>query len=279
MYDPSTGRWLIEDPIGFDAGDTDLYRYVGNNPTNAVDPTGLQTMGEGFWYGDHLARTERKRVDSAPVIDDNPNPNIGSYAKVVLIGNFTRQERADTLAAFQHAVWEVKAAYNAISRDWDKVKENFQYIKLGNKRIESSTFKLISDNRGLFEERLEKIAAGVRSKGTVITVEKTNKTHTEGNPMFTVSAKDFLLFGTERADHIGLRTTFWSLPVDGPGYTMTYWTVHEFSRYFLFLDDNEEVEGGHGAQEMDDVINKLAEWDNLLHTDRFQGYSGAGGDF
>lgn len=41
MYDPSSGRWLIEDPIGFDAGDVNLYRYVGNNPTNAIDPTGL----------------------------------------------------------------------------------------------------------------------------------------------------------------------------------------------------------------------------------------------
>jgi hypothetical protein len=41
MYDPNTGRWLTEDPIGFVPGDYDLYRYVGNSPTNASDPTGL----------------------------------------------------------------------------------------------------------------------------------------------------------------------------------------------------------------------------------------------
>ncbi len=39
-YDPSTGRYLSEDPTGFSAGDANLYRYVFNDPTNLVDPTG-----------------------------------------------------------------------------------------------------------------------------------------------------------------------------------------------------------------------------------------------
>jgi RHS repeat-associated protein len=39
-YDPKVGRFISEDPIGFSAGDTNLYRYVGNNPTNYTDPTG-----------------------------------------------------------------------------------------------------------------------------------------------------------------------------------------------------------------------------------------------
>lgn len=30
-----------ENPLGFEAGDANLYRYVGNNPTNATDPSGL----------------------------------------------------------------------------------------------------------------------------------------------------------------------------------------------------------------------------------------------
>ena len=38
------GRWLSQDPIGFAAGDANLYRYVGNGATNAVDPTGLATL-------------------------------------------------------------------------------------------------------------------------------------------------------------------------------------------------------------------------------------------
>lgn len=44
-YDPHTARWLSEDPIGFDAGDPNLYRYVGNSPLNYTDPTGLIQAG------------------------------------------------------------------------------------------------------------------------------------------------------------------------------------------------------------------------------------------
>ena len=39
-FDPVTGRWASEDPIGFAAGDANLYRYVGNFSTGAIDPRG-----------------------------------------------------------------------------------------------------------------------------------------------------------------------------------------------------------------------------------------------
>jgi RHS repeat-associated protein len=40
-YDAVIGRWLQMDPMEFGAGDVNLFRYVGNNPTNATDPSGL----------------------------------------------------------------------------------------------------------------------------------------------------------------------------------------------------------------------------------------------
>ena len=40
-YDSASGRWISEDPSGFAGGDYNLYRYVGNNPTNATDPSGM----------------------------------------------------------------------------------------------------------------------------------------------------------------------------------------------------------------------------------------------
>jgi uncharacterized protein RhaS with RHS repeats len=35
------GRFISEDPIGFDGGDVNLYGYVGNNPALRIDPSGL----------------------------------------------------------------------------------------------------------------------------------------------------------------------------------------------------------------------------------------------
>jgi RHS repeat-associated protein len=39
-FDPSTGRFLSEDPLGFSIG-FNFYTYVLNNPTNDIDPAGL----------------------------------------------------------------------------------------------------------------------------------------------------------------------------------------------------------------------------------------------
>jgi RHS repeat-associated protein len=41
-YDAETGRWTAKDPIKIAGGDTNLYRYVGNNPMNYIDSMGLK---------------------------------------------------------------------------------------------------------------------------------------------------------------------------------------------------------------------------------------------
>jgi RHS repeat-associated protein len=40
-YDPARGWFLQTDPIGYEAGDFNLYAYVGGDPVNKDDPTGL----------------------------------------------------------------------------------------------------------------------------------------------------------------------------------------------------------------------------------------------
>ncbi len=42
--DSKIGRFISEDPIGFNGGDVNFYAYVGNNPVNFVDPLGLTSI-------------------------------------------------------------------------------------------------------------------------------------------------------------------------------------------------------------------------------------------
>ena len=55
-YDTEAGRWTTKDPIHFDAGDTNIYGYVTNDPINIVDPNGrygitLGSINSGFLLG------------------------------------------------------------------------------------------------------------------------------------------------------------------------------------------------------------------------------------
>jgi RHS repeat-associated protein len=43
-------RWISPDPIGFNGRDWNLYRYVGNNPGNNVDPTGAKSSLCSEWH-------------------------------------------------------------------------------------------------------------------------------------------------------------------------------------------------------------------------------------
>jgi RHS repeat-associated protein len=42
-FDQNVGRFLSEDPIRFRGGGSNFYSYVGNSPTNLIDPFGLTT--------------------------------------------------------------------------------------------------------------------------------------------------------------------------------------------------------------------------------------------
>jgi RHS repeat-associated protein len=56
-YDPSLGRWLNEDPIGLGGG-PNRYVYVSNNPTQNLDPYGLDAVKNpdgSYSFNDFLA--------------------------------------------------------------------------------------------------------------------------------------------------------------------------------------------------------------------------------
>ena len=75
-YDPSAGRWLTQDPVGFSAGDANFFRYVHNGPTLSTDPSGLEihtataelapeSWGMDFSSGGHGASEQLEPGDPA----------------------------------------------------------------------------------------------------------------------------------------------------------------------------------------------------------------------
>jgi RHS repeat-associated protein len=49
-YSPEAGRFLSEDPMGFAGNGPNLYEYVGDSPTNEIDPSGEVPL-HGNWCG------------------------------------------------------------------------------------------------------------------------------------------------------------------------------------------------------------------------------------
>jgi len=55
-YDPRIGRFISEDPIGFAAGDVNIYGYVANQPMKFIDPLGLFPSVWPFDYHQDITR-------------------------------------------------------------------------------------------------------------------------------------------------------------------------------------------------------------------------------
>ena len=85
-YDPVTGRWLERDPILFNGKQTNLYTYVGNDPVNRIDPSGLLEEDEenlwqrlpefvDWWFYQLPKIREKEKSDEKKRNDENRNYN------------------------------------------------------------------------------------------------------------------------------------------------------------------------------------------------------------
>jgi hypothetical protein len=73
MYDATLGRFLQRDPLGFDAGNPDLYSYVFDSPANATDPLGLIVIFSRSGINDPNSSIQG---DIIRYIADRLNPNV-----------------------------------------------------------------------------------------------------------------------------------------------------------------------------------------------------------
>ena len=74
-YKPAIGRFLSRDPLGY-LPDANLYRYVGNNPTNRIDPYGAFVL----WPGGAIA------LGGTDVVIDVIGVILGAAGGEIIIG-------------------------------------------------------------------------------------------------------------------------------------------------------------------------------------------------
>jgi hypothetical protein len=114
MYDPTTGRWTTEDPIRFEAGDANLYRYVKNDPTNATDPSGLK---EDF--------VSKRQLNFQ-------------------MEGFTGQEMATLALDMRLAVERIDKAFSMLTDHWDELKALSTFTPPGGKPFVSKRYQTLA---------------------------------------------------------------------------------------------------------------------------------------
>jgi RHS repeat-associated protein len=81
-YDAELGRFLQTDPIRFEAGDGNLYRYVSNRPVNLNDPLGLEKCETSKDVGNY--KEEKRKVTPTRPGQDPDSKQAEKAAKKLL---------------------------------------------------------------------------------------------------------------------------------------------------------------------------------------------------
>jgi RHS repeat-associated protein len=151
-YDPATGRWLEQDPKRFGAGDPNLYRYVGNDPTNAADPSGRWI----FLSGDRetIQRNVLTPLDNAGVNYDLRARGETHFVLNIDINPWGTLFSAETLQkmgkAGEHGGWYREALSYS--------KEEDRHIVINAKDL--TFYRLVSPQDRLSDETKKEIQAG-----------------------------------------------------------------------------------------------------------------------
>jgi RHS repeat-associated protein len=80
-YDAEVGRFISEDPLGFEGGDLNLYQYAHANPIMFMDPIGLCGETAGMWADIQVGSTNYQWWD--------PHPEIGGRSGKYFGGRFS----------------------------------------------------------------------------------------------------------------------------------------------------------------------------------------------
>lgn len=127
-YSAEVGRWFSKDPILFNGGDANLYAYVGNDPVNFIDPSGLTKedlyIALGWLGANHPAIFEN--INPSYILIKNLQLKTGNFGYTLsknlivldegLLDAGTCEGSAERIAAYVSAVYHELAHAEDIFR-------------------------------------------------------------------------------------------------------------------------------------------------------------------
>jgi RHS repeat-associated protein len=167
-YGPTDGRFESEDPKAFGAGDTDLYRYVRNVPTNATDPLGLQENPNPFRFTkdkdlirrrdeqeDTIKKLAKQINDVTAALNDEKN----------MQKNMDKTNDALRLGSLFPGVPVVRLGGTVVRLGGTLVTENVKSVLIDDTARLKKKLNVLAKQQNVEQQLLDKITAEMVSRG------------------------------------------------------------------------------------------------------------------
>ncbi len=241
-YEPPIGRWRSVDLIWDGAN---LWWYVWNNPTNGLDPNGLQFKLPGTFPG-----WEEFQIGEEPGLKNKIKTD--QQGRILVSRRLLPVDRVLVKYLFSTACRCVEWALDLVENCWDDIKSRKDFQVGPNMRV-------LLGKRDFYIKAMKKVVEGCKSAKTLITVhyveEQTGRCDPVGLTQAYVPAKGGQLFLCPAFFYVDPKER--TMERSYSDQEETIW--HEFARLFLW----DELPGD--VKDPRDEKN-VAVWDGIIRT-------------
>jgi len=283
-YDAGTGLWITQDPFGFGAGDSNLYRYANNYPNLATDPSGLQLLWprngdlddpRGPWLGKH---NDQPWYGRFPAIGKEFPAQLDNYPFVRVDKAKDTMLRADVLAAAEK-VRKARMALEMLKRrieddrylkdrDGNIIRASIDNPTTNRKKgdpIPNSTPDFILQNYRFYLGKISMLDAKLARTGTVIRIRYLKEPTAAEKAVMPQQGKDIPAYTPVMSRLFGLITYLGDVTVVDSYFKFepadrAALIIHEWGRFFADLPGEADNSGTpQDVYKWDPAIRYLAE--------------------